>query len=144
VNNMTTTVARWREIMFPPFDRGSGLFPLLSPGIRVEQFTEDGRVLVRAELPGVDPKEVEVTVLNGLLKIHAERTEEKRDNAHSEFHYGRLVRTAMLPPGVVEDTGTASYTDGVLEIAFKMGEPTEPGRHIAVETPKSKVDKGRK
>lgn len=122
--------------MFPPFEWGSGLLPLLSPEIRVEQFTEDGRFLVRAELPGVDPKEVELTVLNGVLKIHAERTEEKRDRAHSEFHYGRLLRTVLLPPGVVEDTGTATYANGVLEVTFKMGEPNEPGRHIAIEVPK--------
>jgi HSP20 family molecular chaperone IbpA len=41
---------------------------------RVEDYTEDGTYMIRAELPGVDPdKDVEVTVESGLLTIHAER-----------------------------------------------------------------------
>lgn len=138
---MATTLARWRPSVFAPFDFG-GPFPLFAPEIRVEQSIEDGHYVVRAEIPGVDPeKDVDVTVIDGMLKIHVERTEEKRDKTHSEFHYGRLMRSLTLPPGAMEDSAVAKYTDGILEISFKLGEAKEPGRRIAIEVPKGKSGK---
>ena len=138
---MATTLARWRPSVFAPFDFG-GPFPLFTPEIRVEQFIDDGQYVVRAEIPGVDPeKEVDVTVIDGILKIHVERTEEKRDKAHSEFHYGRLMRSLTLPSGAMKDTAVATYTDGILEISFKVGEAKETGRHIAIEVPEGKGGK---
>jgi len=56
------------------------------------------------------------------LKIHVERTEEKRQKGHSEFHYGRLMRSMTLPPGVMVGSAAAKYADGILEISFKLGE----------------------
>lgn len=138
---MATALVRWRPGMFAPFDFG-GLFPAFAPEIRVEEFIEDGQYMVRAEIPGVDPeKEVEITVIDGTLKIHVERSEEKREKAHSEFHYGRLMRSMTLPPGAMEDSAVAKYTNGILEISFKLGEPQKPGRRIAIEVPKGKGGK---
>lgn len=140
---MATTLARWRPGVFAPFDFG-GLFPLFAPEIRVEEFIEDGQYVVRAEIPGVDPeKEVEVSVIDGTLKIHVERSEEKRDKAHSEFHYGRLMRSMPLPSGAMEDSAVAKYTNGILEISFKLGEARESGRRIPIEVPKGKGGKVR-
>ena len=52
---------------------------------RVEDHTEDGKYLVRAELPGLDPdKDIEVTVESGMLTIHAERREESKEGRHSD------------------------------------------------------------
>lgn len=131
---MATTLARWRDNVLAPFEMGSGLFPFVAPEIRIEQLVEDGQFIVRAELPGVDPeKDVDVSVLNGVLSIRAERTEEKRDKTHSEFHYGRLERTMPLPAGAREETASARYANGILEITFAVGESPEPGRHIDVE-----------
>jgi HSP20 family protein len=141
VNQMSTTMVRWRPSMLAPFDLG-GLFPFLTPEIRVEQLLEDGHFVVRAEIPGVDPdKELEVTVADGLLKIHAERTEEKRERAHSEFHYGRFDRAVTLPLGAMEDTAVAKYANGILEVTVKLGEPKEPGRKLAIEVTKEKSGK---
>lgn len=133
---MSTTMTRRRQSVFAPFDLG-GLFPFLAPEIRIEQVIEDGQYVVRAEIPGVDPdKEIEVTVADGLLKIHAERTEEKRDRAHSEFHYGRFDRTVALPMGAMEDTAAAKYAHGILEVSVKLGEPKELGRKLPIEVAK--------
>lgn len=138
---MSTTMVRWRPGTFAPFDL-SGLFPFLTPEIRVEQVLEDGHYVVRAEIPGVDPeKELDVTVADGLLKIHAERTEEKRERTHSEFHYGRFDRTITLPYGAMEDTAVAKYTNGILEVAVKLGEPKKLGRKLPIEVTKEKSDK---
>jgi HSP20 family protein len=138
---MSRTMARWRPSVLAPFDVG-GLFPLFTPEIRVEQLLEDGQYVVRAEIPGVDPeKELEVTVADGLLKIHMERTAEKRERAHSEFHYGRFDRTITLPLGVMEDTAVATYANGILEVSVKLGEPNELGRRLPIEVIKGKSGK---
>jgi HSP20 family molecular chaperone IbpA len=131
---MSTTLSRWRDNLFAPFEVGSGLFPFVSPDIRIEQVIEDGHFVVRAEIPGVDPqRDIDISVDHGSLSIRAERSEEKRDKTHSEFHYGQLVRTVLLPNAAKEQSATAKYTHGVLEISFAMGEAPESGRHIPIE-----------
>ena len=133
---MATTLTRWKESAFLPFDWSAFLPPFL-PDIKVEQFVDGDRFVVRAELPGFDPeKQIEITVINGLLKIHAERAEQIPERAHSEFRYGTLARTMPLPTGAVEDSAVAKYRDGILEITFTIGPAKEPGRHISIEVPK--------
>ena len=142
---MTTTLARWRESVLAPFEAGFGLFPFVPPEIRIEQVIEDGKYVVRAEIPGIDPdKEVEVTVEDGVLRIRAERTEEKRERTHSEFHYGRLVRALALPPGAQEESATARYAKGILEISFIVGEAKESAHRIPIEVSKEVEPKTRK
>jgi HSP20 family molecular chaperone IbpA len=131
---MSTTLTRWRESALAPFDL-AGLFPALAQEIRVEQYVDDGHFVVRAELPGLDPdKQIEVTVAEGVLRIQAERSESRHEKAHTEFHYGRFVRTIGLPSGALEETASAAYHDGVLEITFTMGEHRAPGRRISIDT----------
>jgi HSP20 family protein len=133
---MATTLTRWKESTLLPFDLATFLPPFL-PEIKVEQFAYADRFVVRAELPGFDPaKQIEITVVNGVLKIHAERVEQKPEANHSEFRYGTFARTMTLPAGVVEESGLATYRDGILEITFKLGPVKEPGRHITIEVPK--------
>lgn len=138
---MAKTLTRWRPGMFAPFGFGD-FFQLLAPEIRVEEFVTEGLYTMRAEIPGVDPdKDVEVAITDGMLKVQVERTEEKHEKVHSEFHYGKFVRTVALPLGAMEDSTTAVYTNGILEITVKLGEPKEAGRHIPIETPKPKAVK---
>lgn len=89
--------------------------------IRVDQFKEDHALVIRAELPGINPDEdVELTVADGALHIQAERRDEqKRDEKGyriRELRYGSFARTLPLPPGVKESDITASYKDGILEV----------------------------
>lgn len=89
--------------------------------IRIEEFREDGELVVRAELPGIDPdKDVEVTVSEGTLNIRAERHEEHEQEEHGylrqELRYGSLTRSLPLPGGVTEADIRASYKAGMLEI----------------------------
>jgi HSP20 family protein len=101
---------------------------------RVEDYTEDGTYLIRAELPGIDPdKDVEVTVDSGMLTIHAERREETKQDRHSEFKYGSLTRTVALPEGADPDKIVASYDQGILKVTVPVPEGAKPtGRRIAV------------
>jgi len=104
---------------------------------RVEDYTEDGRYMIRAELPGLDPeKDVDVTVESGILTIHAERREETKEDRRSEFRYGSLTRSVSLPQGADPDKITAKYDQGILEVSVPVQERTKPtGRHITVKRP---------
>lgn len=89
--------------------------------LRVEQFEADGALVVRAELPGVDPdKDVEITLRDHTLRIRAERRQETtakdKKGFRSEFRYGSFVRTLTLPAGATEKDVKATYVDGVLEV----------------------------
>ena len=104
--------------------------------IRVEEYRQDGTLVIRADLPGIDPdKDVELTVSGGMLHIKAERhEEEKREEKgylRREVRYGSLSRSLPLPAGVTGAGITAAYKDGVLEI--RIPEPKrEPAKKIAI------------
>lgn len=93
----------------------------MSPSIKVEQFLDGSTLVVRAEVPGIDPdKDIDVSVRDGMLHITAEReekTEHKgKDGYRSEFRYGSFTRSIALPPGAREEDVSATYKDGVLEV----------------------------
>jgi HSP20 family protein len=89
--------------------------------LRIEEVHEDGEMIVRAELPGIDPdKDVEVTVSEGVLRISAKREESAETNEkgvyRSEFRYGMFARDFVVPAGVDHRAVTATYRDGILEV----------------------------
>jgi len=105
--------------------------------IKVEEFVEDGTVVIRAELPGIDPDEdVDITVADGVLHVVAtreERSEEERPEGYrSEFHYGSLERHIRLPECAEADDITATYRDGILEV--RIPAPAD------IEKPAAKVE----
>jgi len=109
--------------------------------IPVESYTEDGKYVVRADLPGVDPdKDIEVKVDGDVLTIHGERREEEHDHGHSEVRYGSFTRSVRLPKGADASDVTARYDAGVLVVSVPMTEsPAQPIK-VAVqrtESPKS-------
>jgi HSP20 family protein len=114
--------------------------PLFGQGMRMEDYVKEGRYIVRAELPGVDPqKEIDVSVSDGILNIRAERREEEVDKTHSEFRYGSFSRRIVLPPGADEDHIEASYDKGILEVAvdLKVKEAKQAGKHITIKQAKA-------
>jgi HSP20 family protein len=89
--------------------------------IRIEEKHEGDALVISAEMPGVDPeKDVEITVRDHILRVRAERREEKttdEDGKHrSEFRYGTFFRAIPLPPDAKEGDVEASYRDGILEV----------------------------
>ena len=120
----------WARMM--PFSRWREAEEL----IRVEEFRDDGTLVIRADLPGIDPdSDVELTVSHGILHIEAERREEeKREEkgyVRRELRYGSLSRSLPLPAGVTEADITATYKDGVLEIRIPAPKH-EPAKKIAI------------
>ena len=110
------------------FFGGSGVFDRVVEAtthlMRVEEYVDGEECVIRAELPGIDPrKDIDLTVTDGVLHLSAkreERTEEERpDGYRSEFRYGHLTRNLRLPEGATERTSprrtrTASWRYGCL------------------------------
>lgn len=88
--------------------------------IAVDEFRDGDTLVIRAELPGIDPDaDVDLTVSDGLLCISAERHETPHGDSaymHHEMHTGTFVRYLDLPDGTAETDITAGYKDGILEI----------------------------
>ena len=98
--------------------------------LRVEEFHEGDTLVVRAELPDIDPeKDVEVTTSDGVVKIHAHREQKaekkERRGYRSEFRYGDFERQVSLPSGASPADVKATYTNGILEVRIPCPEKTE-------------------
>ena len=104
--------------------------------IPVNEYYQDGSVVIRAEMPGIDPdKDVDVTVTGRMLHIKAERRQEENvveeHDLRREIQHGSFERTLPLPEGVTETDVIATYKDGILEIVVpKSG--IEPAKKIAI------------
>jgi len=97
------------------------LRPYLAQAIRIEDFVEGDRYLVRAELAGIDPaKDVEVTVGAGYLTIRAERHDRTEGKHRTEFRYGSFSRNLPLPGNANPDDVTASYDHGILTVSVGL------------------------
>lgn len=124
-------VRRERSDMMEAFRRLFGADLVEPSWLRVEEFIDDGAQVVRVELPGVNPeKDVDISVVNGVLRISARREEreehKEKDSYRSEFRYGSFVRELALPEGCREEDVTASYADGVLEVRAPMRQVEAP------------------
>ena len=93
----------------------------------------DNEIIVQAEIPGIDPKDLDISLNGRLLTIKGEKKsehEEKKENYHKiERKYGAFSRTLELPADVDPDKVEAKYKDGVLKITLSK---TETGKKIQV------------
>ncbi len=102
----------------------------------VDVWVKEDEVLVEAELPGVDPKQVEISVLDDELTLRGSRSaaeagEEKSDGARllrQERGHGEFSRTFRLPFRVEASAVDARYANGILEIRLPRAEADRPRR----------------
>jgi HSP20 family protein len=122
--------------LFAGFPSFAGLRPVLDARVmRLEDEMKEGRYVVRAEMPGVDPaKDIDITVRDGQLTIKAERSEKKEFNGRSEFSYGSFVRTVSLPAGADEDNIEATYDKGILTVSVAVSEAKPAKRRVQVQS----------
>lgn len=105
----------------------------------IDVTTEDGDMVIRAELPGVKREDVDVSFSGGVLTISGERKEEQERKGTGylvrERRYGSFRRSMTLPEGVDEGKISASYKDGVLEVKVRDGARAveERPRRIEIE-----------
>jgi len=92
----------------------------------VDIYEKDGNIVLKAELPGLDPKDVDVRVENNILTLRGERkfdNEVKRDNYHRvERAYGTFTRSFTLPNVVDTSNIKADFKDGVLHVVLPKKE----------------------
>jgi HSP20 family protein len=106
-----------------------------SPAIEVSQ--QNGRYNIRAELPGLEPKDVKVDMENDALVIQGERRFEQEENEggmqRTERQYGLFYRSIPLPEGAKMEQAKAKFHNGVLEVTIPVPEQQNNRRSIPVE-----------
>ena len=96
----------------------------------VDIFENDNEVVIKAELPGMNPKDIDVKLENNVLTLKGERRfekETKEENYHRvEREFGTFSRSFALPTAVNADKVSAEYKDGVLKIVLAKKEEIKP------------------
>ncbi len=109
-------VGRWGEVFVP----------------KVDVKEEDKEIIVTAELPGMDQKDIDVTVANDSIRISGEkkREEEKEEKGYyrRETSYGTFERVVDLPTEVDENKAEAEFSKGVLTIKLPKSEEAQAKR----------------
>lgn len=105
----------------------------------LESHVDKDTLVVKADLPGIDPKEVSISVTGNQLTIAGERKreekKEEKDYFYREVAYGKFSRTMTLPEGVDAEKVKANYKNGVLEVT--MPAPKQlASKKIQIETSK--------
>jgi HSP20 family protein len=107
---------------------GNGAYGAWMPAVDI--FERDDNVILRAELPGMNREDIDVSIENGLLTLHGERRREAEfDEGHAhrlERVHGSFTRTFVLPATVDASGVAASYKDGVLEVVLPKSEASKP------------------
>ena len=113
---------------------------MLTPTVDVIRRGED--LVFRAELPGVKPEELDISVTQNMLTLKGERREEhetkEEDYYMKESSFGTFERMLRLPEGADVDHIKAEFANGILEVIIPKAAKTEPEtRHVAVSAPES-------
>lgn len=105
-----------------------------SPGdpLRLEVRETDEQFVVRAEIPGLDPKDLDIQLQNDVLMLSGEKREEARDEretyAYSERRYGAFRRAVRLSTPVDPERVTAEHENGVVTIRLEKSSASKPKR----------------
>ena len=111
---------------------------MLAPSFypEVESYIKDGKLVYRLALPGIDPKNVDLSIVGNQVTVKGERSSpaEIKDEDWNvrEFRYGQFERTFTLPEGVEVDKLNATFSNGVLEISAPVAKEQLP-RKIEVK-----------
>jgi HSP20 family protein len=136
---------RWERLfenlLSDPFrDLGFGNAGLWAPDIDVKD--RENEIEVRAELPGMEPNDIQLNVQGNVLSISGEKREERDDKGgdytFTEISYGSFQRAVALPEGADPDKVDAQYDKGVLRIRIQKKAGSAPKR-IAVKPGEAKA-----
>lgn len=99
---------------------------------QVDIFENKNEIVLEAELPGMKPEDVDISIENNVLTLRGERKFEKKeegDNFHRvERSYGSFTRSFTLPPTVSSETADAAFENGVLRLTLGKREEAKPRR----------------
>lgn len=126
------SLQREMDRLFEDFFRRGGL---MRPSVDVVETNDT--VVVKAELPGMEPKDVDISVSDDRLTIKGERKAEKEEKGKTFYRmercYGSFSRTIELPASVEADKAKADYKNGVLEITLPKTEQVK-AKKIPIKT----------
>jgi HSP20 family protein len=113
------------------FERGDfKAWPTTSNRLAIESSIDGDKFVVRVDLPGVDPKNIDVQVVNGILTVKGTREEKRESDKASvyrrEIRYGAFERSISLPEGIKADDLKAVHRDGVLELSAPLPKAAAP------------------
>lgn len=99
---------------------------------QVDIFENKDQIVLEAELPGMKPEDVDISIENNVLTLHGERKFEKKDEGDN-FHrversYGSFTRSFTLPPTVSSENANAEFENGVLRLTLAKREEAKPRR----------------
>lgn len=120
-NDFESVWDRWLD------DMGVGL------SSRVNFNDDEKEYVMRAELPGFEPEDIDIKVSGNVLTVRAEHTEEGKEKNGNFKRYGSFYESYTLPRGVREDRIDARYHSGVLEVHLPKSEECQTKR-IAVKS----------
>ena len=132
--NPSEELSSWHRDIDELFGRffGRSESPVGSWVPRIETYRKENEYVVRLDLPGVNPDEVEVQAEGNLLTIRGERKTETKNADYQETYYGKFERSLTLPQGVEADKISAQYQHGVLEVRVPL--PAQlMGRKIPIQ-----------
>jgi len=100
-----------------------------APSVDIEEAND--KYVIKADLPGVDKKDIDVKLENGVLSIRGEKQTEKETGKGTKRHrterfHGTFARSFTLPDAVKAEKVDASYKDGVLSLAIPKAEEAKP------------------
>jgi len=132
-NDLKTLQSELNRLFSGTFSRGSQdevLRGAWAPSVDI--FENKNEIVLEAELPGMSPEDVNISIENNVLTLHGERKFEKKDESDN-FHrversYGAFTRSFTLPPTVSSETANAEFENGVLRLTLAKREEAKPRR----------------
>lgn len=102
----------------------------------IEMYEKEGKLVISAELPGLEKDDVKIEATDEGLLIEGERKQEQEETVggwrHSERSYGHFQRYVALPEGVELDKANAEFRNGVLTVKVPMTQKEHRSRHIPI------------
>ncbi len=125
-----------QQLLAEPWAFDTLVDPRWAPTVDVRETPEVVEVL--AEVPGLDHKDVNLTITSQALTIRGEKRERREDKQRdvyvSEAHYGSFVRTVPLPPGLETDRAEAQVKHGVVTVRIPKATARSGTRRIPIST----------
>ena len=134
-SEVPTTTRLFEEFFngFPFFESASDDHDRWTPSVDIME--KDGNLILRAELPGLDEKEIDLKLEGNILTIKGERKMENEDEKGKyhriESYYGSFTRSFRLPDTVDYEKISAEYKNGVLKVTIPQKPEVKP-REIPV------------
>ena len=115
---------------------GAGFFKgIQEPALDV--YEKENRVVVKAELPGLDKKDINVRLDGDVLTLSGRRSAEKEVKKENYYYLersiGNVQRSVRLPEGIKQDSVKANYKDGVLTIELNRDKEVKKGKDVGIE-----------